>query len=184
MAFTWGQFHGKYWRYLSLLRVWKSFICDYSHILQGQWVKQKSAHEELTFSPPALENTVAAADSTSNNAQAQVVDMVPVCSVPDSLTSILMPPPPQPVQQLPPGTPSWAARLRDCEVGCWDECTVLYFRKLIIMPTMGLLPNTQNCGLCMRWECQESFPHHRRLAIPTCITACVPRTCRDACRDC
>ena len=26
---------------------------------------------------------------------------------------------------------------------------------------MGLLPNTQNCGLCMRRECRERFPHHR-----------------------
>ena len=25
----------------------------------------------------------------------------------------------------------------------------------------GLLPDTQNCGLRMRWECQECFPHHR-----------------------
>ena len=27
------------------------------------------------------------------------------------------------------------------------------------------------------------FPHHRGLAIPTCITARAWRTCRDACRD-
>ena len=27
-------------------------------------------------------------------------------------------------------------------------------------------------------------PGHRRLAIPTCITARASRTCRDACRDC
>ena len=26
---------------------------------------------------------------------------------------------------------------------------------------MGLLSHTQNCGLCMRWECQEWFPCHR-----------------------
>ena len=36
---------------------------------------------------------------------------------------------------------------------------------------MGLLPDTQNCGLRMRRECRERFPRHRRLAIPTCITA-------------
>ena len=36
---------------------------------------------------------------------------------------------------------------------------------------MGLLPDTQNCGLRMRRECRERFPSHRRLAIPTCITA-------------
>ena len=45
---------------------------------------------------------------------------------------------------------------------------------------MGFLPDTQNCGLCM---CRERFPHHRGLAIPTCITARDWRTCRDACRD-
>ena len=26
---------------------------------------------------------------------------------------------------------------------------------------MGLLPDTLSCGLCMRRECRESFPHHR-----------------------
>ena len=36
---------------------------------------------------------------------------------------------------------------------------------------MGLLPDTQNCGLRMRRECRERFPRHRRSAIPTCITA-------------
>ena len=35
----------------------------------------------------------------------------------DSITSILMPPPAQPAQNLPPGCPTWAARLKDCEVG-------------------------------------------------------------------
>ena len=36
---------------------------------------------------------------------------------------------------------------------------------------MGLLPDTQNCGLRMRRECRERFPRHRGLAIPACITA-------------
>ena len=36
---------------------------------------------------------------------------------------------------------------------------------------MGLLPDKLNCGLRMRQECQERFPRHRGLAIPTCITA-------------
>ena len=36
---------------------------------------------------------------------------------------------------------------------------------------MGLLPDTQNCGLRMRRECRECFPRHSGLAIPTCITA-------------
>ena len=35
---------------------------------------------------------------------------------------------------------------------------------------MGLLPDTQNCGLRMRRECWERFSRHRGLAIPTCIT--------------
>ena len=35
----------------------------------------------------------------------------------------------------------------------------------------------------MRRECWERLPHHRGLAIPTCITARAWRTCRDACRD-
>ena len=49
--------------------------------------------------------------------------------------------------------------------------------------SMGLLPDTQNCVLYMRWECRERFPRHRWLAIPTCITTRASRTCRDACRD-
>ena len=49
--------------------------------------------------------------------------------------------------------------------------------------TMGLLPDTPNCGLRMRRECRERFPRHHGLAIPTCITARALRTCRDACRD-
>ena len=31
---------------------------------------------------------------------------------------------------------------------------------LAVFP-MGLLPNTQNCGLRMRLECRERFPRHR-----------------------
>ena len=48
---------------------------------------------------------------------------------------------------------------------------------------MGLLPDTQNCGLRMHRECRERFPRHRALAIPTCVTARAFRTSRDACRD-
>ena len=53
----------------------------------------------------------------------------------------------------------------------------------VVAPDMGLLPNTQKCGLRMRLECRERFPRHRGLAIPACITARAWRTCRDACRD-
>ena len=48
---------------------------------------------------------------------------------------------------------------------------------------MGLLPDTQNCGLRMLRECCERFSRHRSLAIPTCITARAWRTCRDVCRS-
>ena len=48
---------------------------------------------------------------------------------------------------------------------------------------MGLLPDTQNCGLCMRRQCRERFPRHRGLAIQTCITARAWRTGHDAWRD-
>ena len=36
----------------------------------------------------------------------------------------------------------------------------------------------------MHRECRERFPRQQRQAIPTCITARVWHTCRDACRDC
>ena len=36
---------------------------------------------------------------------------------------------------------------------------------------MGLLPDTQNCGLRMRRECRERFPRHHGLTIPACNTA-------------
>ena len=48
---------------------------------------------------------------------------------------------------------------------------------------MGLLPDTQNCGVCMRRECRVHFPRLRGLAILTRITTRALRTCRDACRD-
>ena len=54
---------------------------------------------------------------------------------------------------------------------------------LHITPCIGLLLDTWNWGLRMRRECRERFPHHRGLAIPTCTTARIRRTCRDACWD-
>ena len=48
---------------------------------------------------------------------------------------------------------------------------------------MGLLPDTQNCGLRMRSECRKGFTRHRGLAILTCITARAWHMCRDAYRD-
>ena len=53
----------------------------------------------------------------------------------------------------------------------------------IINSCMGLLPDIQNDGLCVCWECREHFLRHRGLAIPACITAHTRRTSRDACRD-
>ena len=55
--------------------------------------------------------------------------------------------------------------------------------SLLPIPTMGLLPDTQHCGVRMRRECRERFPRLRGLAIPTRITARALRTCRDACWD-
>ena len=48
--------------------------------------------------------------------------------------------------------------------------------------SMGLLPDTYNCGLRMPRQWRERFPRHG-LANLTCITARARHTCRDACRD-
>ena len=58
-------------------------------------------------------------ESGVSSTATQVVDMVPVSSMPDGIAGILMPPPAQPPQTLPAGCPSWAARLRDCEVNLY-----------------------------------------------------------------
>ena len=53
--------------------------------------------------------------------------------------------------------------------------------------TMGLLPDTWNCGLCMRRECREHFPHYRLQRKPLVSDpgmhhgTCLPHL--DACRD-
>ena len=47
----------------------------------------------------------------------------------------------------------------------------------------GSLSRYAKLQVRMRGECRERFSRHRRLAIPTCITARASRTCRDACRD-
>ena len=67
---------------------------------------------------------------------------------------------------------------------------ILLTRKLangvLVNPTprpIGLLLDTQNCGLRMRRKSRERFPRHGGLAIPACITARAWCTCRDACRD-
>ena len=45
---------------------------------------------------------------------------------------------------------------------------------IVAIVAMGLLPDTENCGLRMRRECRE------RLVIPTCIKARASRMCCDA----
>ena len=44
-------------------------------------------------------------------------------------------------------------------------------QSVLVLFRMGLLPDTQNCGLRMRRECRERFPRHRGLTIPACTTA-------------
>ena len=63
----------------------------------------------------------------------------------------------------------------------WEIC--LLIRKFSGSFSMGLLPETQKCGLRMRRECRKLFPRHPGLAIPTCTTACASSTCRGVCRD-
>ena len=85
---------------------------------------------------------------------------------------------------------TWAERSRPRYKNKWNSAWWSDKRPLLdMLPrhcwwiTMGLLPDTQNCGLCMRGKWRERFPRHRVLAIPTCITARACRTCRNACWD-
>ena len=45
----------------------------------------------------------------------------------------------------------------------WDRFICSYVPRLIhsTLMSMGLIPNTQNCGFRMRRECREPFPRHR-----------------------
>ena len=72
------------------------------------------------------------------------------------------------------------------------SCVMIKLAGLFLMGRfkshMGLLPDTENCGLCKCRECRKRFPHHRLQMKPliselACITARASRTCRDACRD-
>ena len=70
---------------------------------------------------------------------------------------------------------------------CFKYTVVAKSRKcpciMLQMHPMGLLPDTQNCGLCTRREYRERYPYKSGLAIPTCLTARVWRTCHGACLD-
>ena len=48
-------------------------------------------------------------------------------------------------------------------------------RRDTLVTPMGLLLETQNCGLRMRREYRERFSRYRGLVIPTCTTACASR---------
>ena len=40
-------------------------------------------------------------------------------------------------------------------------CVIYCPYDMILCCRTGLLPDTQNRGLCMHWECRERFCHHR-----------------------
>ena len=82
--------------------------------------------------------------------------------------------------------------------GSTTRVTRVSFTDMRNINNPALQPNTSCCfptratcfikdtlvfGLHMRRECRESFPCHRGLVIPSCITTCAWRTCHDACRD-
>ena len=60
--------------------------------------------------------------------------------------------------------------------GCWNipamntRTSTSYTVNSMTADHMGIFPDTQNCELRIRRECQERFPSHCGLAIPTCIT--------------
>ena len=62
-------------------------------------------------------------------------------------------------------------------------CKGLPFVARIILGRHGPLARYVKLRMHIRRECRGRLPRHRRLAIPTCITAHASRTCRDACRD-
>ena len=76
----------------------------------------------------------------------------------------------------------WCLSLTDCLI-MWIPCRTRFpistlgnidefiRTHLLWSNAMGLLPDTQNCGLRIRRECRERFPRHRGFAILTYITA-------------
>ena len=57
-------------------------------------------------------------------------------------------------------------------------------RENKVSVSMGLLPDTQNCGLRMHQECRERFPRHQLQRKPLVSDPGMRHgTCRDACRD-
>ena len=76
-----------------------------------------------------------------------------------------------------------SANMRQKPILRYDIRACLFTLRAILTATegwMGLLPDTQNCGLRMRWECRERFPRHRLQRKPlvsdpgmhhgTCVT--------------
>ena len=51
-------------------------------------------------------------------------------------------------------------------IPAWKVNMVLEARAVLCVSPMGLLPDTQNCGLRMRQKRRERFPRHCGLAIP------------------
>ena len=55
--------------------------------------------------------------------------------------------------------PNWGKICLDiCDFDLWPLTLIFAWESLL---SMGLLPDTQNCGLRMRRECRERFPRHR-----------------------
>ena len=73
----------------------------------------------------------------------------------------------------------------------WVECSLhfvnFYSAILVVWHNMILLAwdsyQIRKLARAHAPGMPESFPRHRGLAIPTCITARASRTCRGACRD-
>ena len=55
---------------------------------------------------------------------------------------------------------SFACRYQKLLWSSWQNWRRVHTKRHI-KSLMGLLPDTQNCRLYMRWECRERFPRHR-----------------------
>ena len=55
----------------------------------------------------------------------------------------------------------WVMISLKCDAVSLSQTLPRYDTREVIKRTMGLLPDTHNCGLCMRRECRELFPRHK-----------------------